>query len=313
MISARIIADSKSEYDGTRLTTFEVTFNRYVLAEANTHCMLSKNSNSSRAIPVQANLDSINSNPAIPPSFGKNQSGMVADNDVDEETAKKALEIWLQAKDDAVKHATALMNLGIHKQITNRIVEPFAWQKVLITGTEWDNFFWLRCHKDADPAIMNPAKLMLDAYNMSIPEKLYVGEWHTPFVNHIRGDDGVLQYIDANYYELTLEEALKVSASCCAQISYRKSDDSLEKANKVFDMLNLDDESGDTRKHASPVCHSGTPIIYPTIGSNWNNILGITHQDKVGKLWSANFKSFVQYRHTFPNESCKNHPDIIKK
>jgi thymidylate synthase ThyX len=315
MIYAKVIADSKHAQTGTRLTTFEVAFPRWVLAEFNTHKMLSKNSASSRAIPIKANIENILANTAVPVSWGKNQSGMVADIDVDEETAKSALVIWYEARDNAIQSALDLVELGIHKQIANRLIENFTYQKVLVTGTEWDNFFWLRDHKDAQPEISTPARLMLDAYNKSEPVVLQAGEWHLPYVNLYRDSSGILHYMDANNNELSLADAQKISASCAGQISYRKSDDSLEKALRVFDMLNLFDESGDTRKHSSPTEHIGTPIDY-SLGMAEifsDSYVGITHVDKVGSMWSANFKDFIQYRHTIPNESCKNHPDIIKK
>jgi thymidylate synthase ThyX len=309
MIYAKVVADSKHYQTDTRLTTFEVAFPRWVLAEFNTHKMLSKNSASSRAIPIKANIENILANTAVPVSWGKNQSGMVADVDVDEETAKKALDVWMRARDSAIGYALELVDLGIHKQIANRLIENFTYQKVLVSGTEWDNFFWLRCHKDAQPEINCPASAMLHEYNKSEPAVLYHGEWHLPYVNTYRDSSGILHYVDANNNELALEDAQKISASCAGQISYRKSDDSLEKALKVFDMLNLFDESGDTRKHSSPTEHIGTPIDYDS-----DSTFGITHISlDDGSGWSANFRDFIQYRHTIPNESCKNHPDIIRK
>jgi hypothetical protein len=50
--STKILADSISP-DGVRLTTLEVVMPRIVLAEFNTHRMLSRNSASSRAIPIE--------------------------------------------------------------------------------------------------------------------------------------------------------------------------------------------------------------------------------------------------------------------
>jgi hypothetical protein len=316
MIYAKVVASSKHYQTGTRLTTMEVSMPRWVLAELNTHKMLSKNSASSRAIPIKANIENILADTAMPVSWGKNQSGMVADIDVDWETSKKAEAVWLKARDNAIASALELVDLGIHKQLANRLIENFTYQKILISGTEWDNFFWLRCHKDAQPEIRVPAEHMLRAYNESTPIELNVGEWHLPFVSTVRDSFGKLHYHDTFGEELSVENAIKISASCAAQISYRKSDESFEKALKVFDMLNLTDESGETRKHSSPTEHIGTPIDY-TLGMSENLMgepdRGITHCDSDLKLWSANFKDFIQYRHLIPNESCKQHPDVIVK
>jgi hypothetical protein len=318
MIEAKIIADSLHKQTGTRLTTFEVTFPRWILSELNTHRQLSRNSASSRAIPIQANIDNILNDTAIPVSWGKNQAGMVADADVDEVTAKLAKEIWLDARDNAIKSALKLSELGIHKQISNRLIENFTYQKVVVTSTEWDNFFWLRAHKDAQPEIKILAEMMLKSYNESTPIILSVGEYHVPYVDLYRDMLGLLHYLDSNGTELSIENALKISSSCCAQISYRKNDDSLEKAQKVFDMLNLYDDTNETRSHSSPTEHQATPIDYDyerhccsnDYRESWK---GVTHEDLDGNLWSGNFKDFIQYRHLILNESCKKHPDIIVK
>lgn len=311
MIKAEIIADSRTEF-GDRLTTFELEFPRWILAEFNTHRQLSRNSASSRAIPIKANIENILNNTATPVHWGLNQPGMVADNEVNKETADIALSLWLQARDNAIFIAQKMTDLGIHKQIVNRLIENFTYQKVIVTATEWDNFFWLRNHKDAQPEIRVLAEKMLQEYNGSTPEILTIGEWHTPYVEHYRSPlNGELMYIDNNDNFLSLEEALKVSASCCAQVSYRKTDDSLDKALKVFDMLNLTSEGADVRMHSSPIEHQGTPIdqTYERFYKYYN---GITHEDFNGSFWSGNFKGWVQYRHTYENESCTQNPDIIK-
>ena len=319
MISATVVADSKHPQTGKRLISIECVFNRYILAEVNTHCMLTKNSASSRAIPIQANIENIIRNTGKPVSWGKNQSGMVADLDVDENTARLAEESWIRARDNAIKEALYLSELGIHKQIANRLIENFTYQKALISGTEWDNLLWLRAEKSAQPEFQNLAFKILDAINESNPTTLQIGEWHLPYINTYRDNYDVLHYLDVGGNDLSIENARKISASCAAQISYRKNDDSLEKALRVFDMLNLTDESGETRKHSSPVGHIGTPIDYSKgiicsdLSGGWNWDDGVTHIDKNGNLWSANFQDFIQYRHLIPNESCKKHPDIIEK
>ena len=661
MIEAKIIADSIHEQTETRLTTFEVAFPRWILSEFNTHRQLSRNSASSRAIPIQANIDNILNNTAIPVSWGKNQAGMVADVDVDENASRLAEAIWIEARNNAIKSAQQLSELGIHKQIANRLIENFTYQKVIVTATEFDNFFWLRKHCysddtqaltksgwkyikdihvgeemyslnpltlvpeisyvtntiswksdgkavsvsgkstdlvvsdkhklavynnnnvelveaksligkrihtvkgnlpinnnddkktffinsssyiqsnqhkiikevelvgrevnlnqfmyfigfylgngyssncngnyniylctggnyadniiqkivqcmkeltpnsvrcytkdsvkiveisdkllynyienfgistnkqipsyvwdmnnqalmrlydgmmdsdsnwlstkdsikystsskyladdmqrlcmligkcatittvnrigkrssgidsvgksynietknlnysvsisdnisqhlkmdavkeinydgqfvcvtvnnnniiyvrrngksiwsgncDAQPEIRVLAEKMFEVYKNNDPYKLKSGEWHTP-------------YFENGYWKpcnsINLNDALKVSASCCGQVSYRKNDDSLEKAYKVFDMLNLENDSDDVRKHASPVEHQATPIDYNIQYGYDIADFGITHEDSNNNYWSGNLKDFIQYRQLITNESCKKHP-----
>lgn len=288
MIEAKIIADSIHYQTGTRLTTFEVSFPRWVLAEFNTHRQLSRNSASSRAIPIKSNIENILNDTAIPVHWGLNQPGMVADNEANEETVHKAKEIWLKARDSAIAFATELSDLGIHKQIANRLIENFTYQKVIVTATEWANFFWLRNHKDAQPEIKALAEKMYGVYTNSEPVEIQFGEWHVPYF-----EDGIWRPNSTT----PLEDALRISASCCAQVSYRKQDDSLEKALKVFDMLNLDSEDTDVRMHSSPIEHQGTPIDV-----TGEYVIGVSHIDSKMALWSGNFKYFLQYRKTFKNE-----------
>ena len=311
MMSARIIADSKHFKLGTRITTFELSFPRWILAEFNTHRLLSRNSASSRAIPIKANIENILADTAMPVHWGVNQPGMVADIEANEEITAAAKTIWYEARNNAIKAAEALSALGIHKQVANRLIENFTYQKVITTATEWDNFFWLRSHKDAQPEIKLLSDMMLKAYNESVPEVLQLGEWHTPYVGHTRHDvTQELQYVNSDGGELTLEQARKVSASCCAQVSYRKSDDTLEKALRVFDMLNLESTDEDSRKHSSPIEHQATPVELDKYSLS---IAGATHEDLNANCWSANFRNWMQYRHLFDGDSCNKHPEIIPK
>ena len=287
---AKVIADSKHYETGTRLTTFEVLMPRWVLAEFNTHRQLSRNSASSRAIPIKANIENILANTALPVHWGLNQSGMVADLEANDEIAQKARDVWIRARDSAIGFANELSELGIHKQIANRLIENFTYQKVIVTATEWSNFFWLRNHKDAQPEIKAVAEDMYQEYLASTPRELKLGEWHVPYFG-----DGIW----TSESETSLADALKISASCCAQVSYRKQDDSLEKATKVFDMLNLDNEDADVRMHSSPIEHQATPI---NIEENPYYITGLSHIDVNGVSWSGNLKDFVQYRKLFANE-----------
>jgi hypothetical protein len=287
-ITAKVIADSISPA-GHRMTTMEIEYPRFILAELNTHRMLSKNSASSRAIPVKAMHEFIKQSPAEPVFWGKNQPGMQAKEELSGTDYTDAKFIWDRARQDALHWAWALADrVGLHKQIANRVTEPWMTMKTVISGTEWKNFFWLRAHADAQPEIHELAIKMWDAYNKSTPQQLKPREWHVPYVNtHRNVDTSELCYSDGLGQELSADEAKIISASCCAQVSYRKNDDSFEKAQKIFDQL-----INSQPCHASPVEHQATPMLDPTGFVD----LGTTHVDRNGTSWSGNLRGWVQHR-----------------
>lgn len=300
-ITAKVIADSVSEA-GHRMTTMEIEYPRFILAELNTHRMLSKNSASSRAIPVKSMQEHIKQFPAVPVYWGKNQAGMQAKEEVTGPDKSEAIYIWNKAKEDALHWAESLATrIGLHKQIANRITEPWMTMKTVISGTEWRNFWWLRAHEDAQPEIHKLAVVMLDAYNKSTPQLLQPGEWHVPYVRTDRSlVNNELLYYDANGDDLSAEQARIISASCCAQVSYRKNDDTLEKAQKIFDQLIHSQPC-----HASPVEHQATPMCE----SNWEVLdpeywePGITHMSANMDLWSGNLRGWVQHRKLITDEA----------
>lgn len=144
-ISAKVVADSKNEF-GNRITTMVVTFPRIILAEFNTHRMFSRNSASSRAIPFEKMVNTIKNNPFVPIAWQKDHKGMQGTEYFPKEWINNnLLEKWYEARDRAVWQAELLSNVGVTKQIVNRLLEPFMWHTVIVTATEWENFFALRC------------------------------------------------------------------------------------------------------------------------------------------------------------------------
>ena len=250
-MSVKVIADSISAHTKQRITTLELEYPRFIHAELMTHRVFSRNSSSSRAIPIQTMINHIKATTAMPIHWGKNQSGMQAKTEVEGSVKQTAMQIWLQARDDAISHAQRLAANGLHKQIVNRILEPFQMMKVVVTATSFDNWFNLRLHPDAQPEIHKLAKQIYDALAVSEPMKLSYGEWHLPYIERERDEEGELKYFVYNTDEhptsevygyqyivsLTLEQAQKISCSCCAQVSYRKSDTSIEKAITIYDKL----------------------------------------------------------------------------
>ena len=294
-ITAKIIADSISP-EKVRMTTMEIEYPRFILAELNTHRMLSKNSASSRAIPVKAMHEHILNAPAEPVYWGKNRAGMQAKEELAEPDLADAKNIWQRAMQDAIHWSGGLASkLQLHKQIANRITEPWMTMKTVISGTEWRNFWWLRCHADAQPEIHVLAMKMRDAYLASTPKALYAGEWHVPYVRTDRRlVDGSLCYYDNNGDDLTAEQARIISASCCAQVSYRKNDDSFEKAEKIYQQL-----IGSQPCHASPVEHQATPMQRPDCFAD----LGTTHLDRASQAWSGNLRGWIQFRKLIQGEA----------
>lgn len=300
MIRATIIAASISPAN-IPIYTLELEYPRFIHSELMTHKVLSKNAASSRAIPMKAMWESILADTAMPVEWGKNQPGMQADHLVDETTKEGAIGVWLAARDAAIAHARVLSDMGIHKQICNRLTEPFMNMKTVITGTEWDNFLELRTHKDAQPEFRELARKIEYELNDCDPFRLEEGEWHVPYVGRARDMDGVLHYFTENT-GLSVEEARKVSASCCAQVSYRKNDDSLEKALAIYDRL-----VGSTPKHSSPFEHQATPIKNVALTEdgtmldvNEKGITAISTKSPTNyeqeALWSNNFRGWIQHR-----------------
>lgn len=298
-IKVKIIADSKSSVDGKRITTFELEYHRYIHSELMTHRMFSRNAASSRAIPISKMIEMVDSSPATPIHWGKNQAGMQAKEELDSQQKNYAINEWGQAAYDAVGWADILNKRGVHKQIVNRVLEPFQMMKTVLTATEFDNFFWLRNHEDAQPEIKRLAELMLEAMNGSDPIPLSPGQWHLPY------------YRDGYWCESftdSLEDALTISASCCAQVSYRLLDDSIEKARMVYKRLV---ESSPV--HASPFEHQATPVDYVHCcdTTELSAIDGATHIDREGNVWSGNFKSWIQHRQLIPDNVCNNYKENV--
>lgn len=204
----KILADSVNPV-GDRLVTFELTYPRFIHAELLTHRMMSRNSASSRAIPVEKMLERIVNDPVMPIHWGKNQRGMSADVEINLEEQAKANELWLEARNAAVRYAQELGVLGIHKQITNRIVEPWMWITVIASMTSFEHFKRLRVHPAAEPHFQKLAGMMCDSYYGHEPKQLQAGDWHLPLLKPGTDDD-----------HLDEDTAKKVSTGRCARVSY---------------------------------------------------------------------------------------------
>lgn len=266
-ISAKIIADSINGV-GNRLTTIHMRYPRFIHAELMTHRVFSRNARSSRAVPVKTMIDEIVNDPVVPLHWGKNQKGMQAEHEHDGKVIIYArppsgvtlecdnVTAWLLARDNAIMLAEAFDAAGYHKQVVNRLLEPFMHIDVLVSATEWANFLWLRDHKDAEPHIAMLAREVRQVMDASTPERMHPGDWHLPYV---RGRDDI---DDINL-------AIKISAARCARISYKPFDGG---SNYAAEVERYDRLVGSQPMHASPVEHQATPdpsMSYPQQHGNF--------------------------------------------
>lgn len=219
-ILARVVCDSVSPF-GDRLTTLEIVFPRIVLAEFNTHRIFSRNSASSRAIPIQKMLQRVNEDPYVPERWTSNQAGMQGEIITDPHLIAMARASWLTARDSAVANVEDLLSLGIHKQTTNRLLEPFMWHTVIVTATEWANFLHLRCHETAHPAIQNTAKAMHAVLEANEPTEVEWGSWHLPYIGEAdRGEIYEAADRPGDPTPMAELQLAKISCARCARVSY---------------------------------------------------------------------------------------------
>lgn len=259
--SATILAHSISPA-GVEICSMQITMHRFVLAEFNTHRVFSRNFRSSRAVPVNKLLDEVLLTPAMPVVWLSNKPGMQGGEALNEYEQKEAQDCWKIAAGDAAIRASSLMKIGLHKSWANRLLEPFLFVHGIVTSTEWDNFFSLRCHPDAQPEIRALAEAMQKAKANSVPELLRLGDWHLPYI------------LPHEYEEESIDQLRKVSTARCARVSHRLFDGTV--APLVEELKLYEKLVGSVPLHASPA----------------------EHQAKAAKaeLCSRNFRGWIQNR-----------------
>lgn len=294
---ARILKDSLS-LAGIRLTTMEITLPRFCLSEFNTHRMFSRNSSSSRAIPVEKRIEAVETDPFIPEVFGKNKKGMQASDEVlDDARIVLANHTWDMACKSAISRAKQLALLGVHKQLANRLIEPFCWQTVICSATEWNNFFALRCHPDAQPEIMKVALMMRDLYETSIPQKVAYDSWHMPLVD----DSEIVEVLDKEGH-VGWERLKMISAGRCARVSYLTHDGKREQQADVDLAVRLK-----TSGHLSPFEHVARPMSEEDAQSIVLDQLDtcgtFSPEPDIKNMFSGNYRSWIQMRKEIPGEN----------
>ena len=299
--TAKIVVDSVSPA-GVRLTTMQLRYPKIIHGEFMTHRVFSRNASSSRAVPVERLIRDVVDDPYVPVHWGANQRGMQADQECNElvhigdgmwfnmenclisgDTTRGRA--WLLARDNAVKIAGAFAVAGYHKQVVNRLLEPFCHVNVVVTATEWSNFFALRCHADAQPEMRALAEAMRDAMGASEPRPLTVGQWHLPYV----WDDN-----PGETERYGTDVCVRLSVARCARVSYLTQEGktpTLKEDLALYDRL-----VGSAPMHASPAEHQATPdrrII---------NLYGGS-EDWGESYLHGNLRGWIQYRKTLNGES----------
>lgn len=296
-ITAAIVADSISA-DGVRLTTMLLRYPRFIHAELMTHRVFSRNASSSRAIPVEKLIADMQRDPAMPEFWGSNKPGMQAGDELHEGAVRQCTGMWLAGLEDAIYHAEQMVGMGLHKQIANRILEPWAHINVVVTSTEWSNFWELRCHPDAQPEMRTLAEAMRAVYDARTPSLLNPGEWHLPFVTEADCDkarnlitnNGVLRVVPTD--KQVGDMLIKASVARCARTSYLTHDmkePDLEADIKLHDRL-----VASRPIHASPAEHQATPDA--VIGQGFPADDGTVRRVWEKPLLHGNFVGWCQYR-----------------
>ena len=235
-ISAEVVVDSVDPR-GNRLTSLLITFPRIILAEINTHRMLSKNTSSSRAIPFKKMVESVQNDPFIPIAWQKEHTGMQGEEYItDEEKIQTCIDDWLVARNNAIESAKTL-NKGFNrkdeqgnwiqteeidftdkvtKQLCNRLLEPFMWTTMLITGSKegWNNFFELRC----------------PSYKIDDIDNTRFKSWKD-LISFIKGRDKVDDSVIESYEQFSVIEKLQKNKGQ-AEIHI------MDLAEKIYDAMN---------------------------------------------------------------------------
>lgn len=285
-ISATSILSSRHAITGDRLDTLLLRYPRCIHSEFMTHRVFSRNAASSRAIPVAKLIADVESDPFVPLVWGANQKGMQAGEACDalvpfrnDLVPRDAA--WLRARDNAVRIAEAFSKAGYHKQIVNRLLEPFAHITVVVSSTTWENFLALRDHPDAEPHIQMLAREVRKALDGAQTYVLQPGWWHLPFIS------------STERAELSNEDCKRLSVARCASTSYKTVDGfdmDLARASEIYNKLAKADPI-----HASPFEHvaQADEVIG---GGSWCCVHGDQHR---------NFTGFRQLRAIIEQEKIK--------
>ncbi len=280
-ISAKLIASSISP-DGVILDTFQLRYPKWFHGQLMAHRCFARNASSTRATPTMKLIESVQADPAMPFYWGRLQPGMQAKTRLtDMGEIKAAIALWKSPMTGALKAASELSSLlGVAKEVCGRLVEPWAHMDGIFSGTDWDNFFALRCHPDTEPANRVLAWKIADIRHVRVPTRLEYGEWHLPYISA------------EERASLDIETLKKCSAARCARVSYRTHDGKVPSVTKDLELHArlmaglMMPEDNDEPGHLSPLEHQATPLEDPT-------------------RYSGPFRGWLQYRKTIPRENMR--------
>lgn len=270
-ITAKVIAHSRQD-GAPDLITLQCRYPRFIHSEFMTHRVFSRNASSSRAIPIERMIQDVIDDPAMPVAWGTNKPGMQAGPEGDWHYIIDCKDRWLTACEEAVESARRMASYGAHKQIVNRLLEPFGHITVVVTATEWDNFFDLRCHPDADPTMRALAEAMRDAIAASEPVDQWT-PWHLPYV---LGDEMLEEerFYQTHHGRIVSDQEkfsfwAMISAARCARVSYLNHDGSNPDIEKDLALAKRLLDS----KHMSPFEHQAR-VIDDDDAALWGNFTG---------------------------------------
>lgn len=293
----KIIARSVSE-QGMPLVTTQFKYPRFIHAEFMTHREFSRNASSSRAIPVAKMIEQVRNDPAMPIHWGANQPGMQADNQLLPGDIPTAQAYWQKAAERAADIAEAMAGMGLHKQVANRVLEPFQWMHVIATTSNTSNFFGLRSHKDAQPEIKLVANLWHEALEQTPVKLIKQDDWHLPYIAEADWQNAE-KYLQEGRITRDMPSRAEVinllvamSAARCARVSYLTHEGNLP---TVQQDLNLYERLvGAQPLHASPTEHQATP---DAVGDDGDGFIDWANREEWGNL-----KGWRQFRKMLPGE-----------
>lgn len=339
MIKAEVILAS-STANAKTLWTYKIRYPWFIHGECKTHRVLSgfseeglfeliedvglmhdrnlsRNASSNRAVPLAKMLEEVRSDElrAEPVYWGAEQKGMEPGEALTPVEIGTARSYWRTAAMNAAASAEGMAkNVRVHKSLCNRLLMPFTHANVIVTGTEWENFYGLRLDKAADPTMRALAEAMWAAMNEWEPRPLKPGQWHLPFINWLAGDgEEIMKYSETNGGDVE-QLAIKVSVARSARVSYESHDTG--KRSTVAEDLGLYDRLvGQRVLHASPAEHQATPDEFTSL----NDIMSVARsaEPMFKAYWHhpkehGNLPGWRQYRKMLAGEAVAPLPEGYK-
>lgn len=273
-IEVKVIADSINGM-GERITTMQLKYPRFIHSEFVTHRVFSRSASSSRAIPVSKMLRAVWHEPAAPVYWGSNKPGMQAGAELPPFRRLAAKVLWKASGRAMCGVVWAMSKMGLHKQVSNRLLEPWQHIHVVVTSTEWQNFFDLRCHPDAQPEFQELAKQMRLMRNISTPRKLEDHDWHLPYIDCLERE------------RLSTHEAIQVSAARCCRVSYLNHEGRTSTLEQ--DVARYESLVNAVPPHMSPVEHQAMALpglAYANFRS-WASHRWLLEEAAIHKVWDS--------------------------